>query len=122
MSNQINVCRFDDAPCSQQTDSVVDYFSKKIRKHNCCQDSFYLMCNVNKIIVDFQNYTGYCYVPYLNVWNFDDLIKSFENIDKEIKEIVCFVQKEDYSDYDLDAVYVKKNNQWKNKYEDNING
>lgn len=106
-------CTEKEEVCKQETDSKIDYFGKKIRYHNCCQDPFFIMCNVDKIEVDFQNYTGYCYVPYFNSWNFSDLIKSFERIDKEINLIVCFQGNEDRSKYSADSIYLKgKNGKW----------
>jgi hypothetical protein len=105
-------CRTEPEVCKQQTDGHIEHFGKKIRYHNCCQDPFYLMCNVNKIEVDFQNYTGYCYVPHFNSWNFTDLTDSFERIDKEINLIVCFQEMEDGSKYDLDEIYLKKDGEW----------
>ena len=105
-------CRDGGKVCKQKTDGKIEHFGKKIRYHNCCQDPFYIMCNVNKIQVDFQNYTGYCYVPHFNSWNMRDLTDSFERIDKEINLIVCYQQMEDSSGYDPDDIYLKKDGEW----------
>lgn len=93
-------------------DNIIEQFGNRIRNHNDPKDSFYIACNVDKIELDFQNYTGYCYVPYLNSWNFTDLIKSFKRIDKEINIIVCFEGNKERTKYSLESIYLKAHNEW----------